>query len=120
MEGSGKGGGLHFHCQNFNKKEPMFKAPMIGLETIVFSYRQTEDAAEFVKSNEALYRYVGVNLRVGGTIATREILSIEEPYLRLLKELDDTARKVAFLKLETEFKAIPKKNLTWKENRQKV
>ena len=63
--GAGKGGGWPFHRRNFKKNEPMFKAPTIGIEATVFSYRQPKDAAAFIKSNEALIRYVGIKFKVG-------------------------------------------------------
>ena len=83
MKRSGKGGGLLFHRRNFKNKDPMFKAPTVGLDTIVFSYVQPMDAATFIKSNKALYRYVGVNFMVGGPMATRSILSVTDPDLKL-------------------------------------
>ena len=76
----------------------MFRAHKVGLETIVFSYRQPKDADAFIKSNEMLYRYVGVNFKVGGPMAMRDILSITEPDLKLPEDPNDTTGKVSFLK----------------------
>ena len=86
VEGSGKRGGRPFHRQNFKKNEPMFKAPTVGLETIIFSYRHPKDAAAFIKSNLVLYRYVSINFKFGGTVAARVILSGTDPYLKLLED----------------------------------
>ena len=101
VEVSVKGGGRPFHRRDFKKKEMMFKAPTVGLETIVFGYRKPKDAVSFIKSNESLSRYVGVNFKVGGPMAARSILSVMEPDLRLPEEPYDTAGKVAFFKRET-------------------
>ena len=119
MEGYDKGSERPFHRRNFKKKEPKFKAPTVGLETIFFSYGQPKDAASLIKSTEALYIYAGVNFNVRGPMATRDILSVMEPYLKLPEDPDDTMGKVALLKWETEFNAISKKKLTWEENFQK-
>ena len=117
VEGAGKGGGRPFHHWNFKKKDSMFKSPTVGLETIVFSYGKLKDAAAFIKSNEVLSRYIGVNFKVRGPISAKAILSVTEPYLKLPEDPDDTAVKVDFLKWETDFSAISKNKLIWKENR---
>ena len=97
-EGADKGSGLPFNRRNFNNKDPMFKATTVGLETIVFSYGLPKDADTFIKRKEALYRYIGVNFKVGGEMAARAIISITDPYLKLPEYPDDTAGKVSFLK----------------------
>ena len=74
--GAGNSGGRIFHRQNFKNKESVFKAPTIGLETIFFIYKQPKDTAVFIKSNEALSRYVGIIFKDGGPMATRDILSV--------------------------------------------
>ena len=97
MEGACKGGGRPFHRRNFKNKELVFKATTVGLETIVLSYTQLKDAAAFIKSNEALSRYVGVKFKVGGPMSARAIISFTETYLKLTEYPDDTVGKVAFL-----------------------
>ena len=79
----------------------MFKALTVGIETIVFSYNHLKDTAAFIKSNESMSRYVGVNFKVGGPMCARAILYVMEPDLKLPEEPGDTASKVAFLKWET-------------------
>ena len=90
----------------------MFKAPTVGVETIISSYGKPKDSATFFKSNEALSRYSGINLMLRGPMAVRAILSVTEIYLRLPEDFDNTEGKVYFLKWETEFKAISKNKLT--------
>ena len=90
MEGAGKGGRRPFQSWKVKKKEPMFKYPTVGLDTIVFSYGQPKDAGALIKSNKALTRYVSVNFKVGGPMATRSILSITETYLKLPEDTDNT------------------------------
>ena len=97
VEVTGKGGGQPFHRQNFKKKEPIFKPPKIGLETIVFSYGQPKDAVAFIKWNKALYKYGSIKFIVIGTTAVRDVISFKEPYLKLTKDPGDTTGKVAFL-----------------------
>ena len=87
----------------------MFKYLTVGLETIVFSFRQPQDAVAFIKSNESLSRYGGTNFKVRRPIDVRAILSTKESDLKLLGDPDDTVGKVAFLKWETEFNVISKK-----------
>ena len=91
----------------------MFKAPVVGLETIIFSYGQPKDAAAFIKSNKVLSRYVGVNFKFGGPMDARAIISVMDPDLKLPEDPDGTVGKLAFLKWETKFNAISKNNLTW-------
>ena len=76
----------------------MFKAPTLVLETIILSYRQQKDAAAFINLNKAMYRYVGLNFKVGGPMSARAILSVTEPDLKLPGDPDDTTGKVSFLK----------------------
>ena len=76
----------------------MFKGPTVDLQTILFSYGQTKDAVAFIKPNEVLSRYVGVNFKVGGTMDVRAILSVNELDLKLPEDPDNTAGKVAFIK----------------------
>ena len=120
MEVSDKGGGRTFNRQNFKKKYPMFKYLTVGLETIVFSYGQLKDAAVFIKSNEAMSRYVGINSKSVVTMAARVVPSFTELDLKLPEDPDDTAGNFAFLKLETDFTAISKNKLTWEENRRNI
>ena len=75
----------------------MFKAPMVELDTIIFSYGHPKDAAAFIKSNKMLSRYVGVNFKVRGPMANRAILSVIDPYLKLPEDPDDTAGKLLSL-----------------------
>ena len=76
----------------------MFKSPTVGLQTIVFSYSQTKGAAAFIKSNEALSRYDGLNFKVGGSMAVKSIPSVKDPDQKLRKDPDDTTGKASFLK----------------------
>ena len=76
----------------------MFKAPTVSLENAAFSYGQPKGSATFIKSNEALSRYVRVNFKVGGTMSARGILSVKKPYFKLPEDPDDSAGNVAFLK----------------------
>ena len=94
----------------------MFKAPMVELDTIIFSYGHPKDAAAFIKSNKMLSRYVGVNFKVRGPMAASSIVSANETDLRLPEDPDDTAGKLDFLKWETEFNAISKKKLAWESS----
>ena len=54
----------------------------MGPQTLKFTPTYLDSAA-FIKSNEALSRYVGVNFKVGGPMDAGAILSIKEPYLKL-------------------------------------
>ena len=50
----------------------------------------------------------------------RAILSVNELDFKLPEDPDNTAGKVAFIKWQTEFKAISKNKLKWEENCQKI
>ena len=76
----------------------MFKDPMIGIETIVFSYWQTKDTGAFINPNKLLSRYFGLKFKDWGHVAARFILSIDDPDWKIPEDTDDTAGKVAFLK----------------------
>ena len=64
--------------------------------------------------------YVGINLKVRGSMDERSILYITDTDLKSPKDPDDTAGKVAFLKWETEFNDISRNKLTWEENHQNI
>ena len=75
----------------------MFKAPMVGMEIIVFSYGKPKDSASFIKSNKVLYIYLSINFKAGVPMAVRDIISVRDPDLTLPEDPDDTVGKVTLL-----------------------
>ena len=119
MEGYGKGSGRPFQRWNFKKKDTVFKALTVGIETILFSYGQHKDTATFIKLNEAMSRYAGVNFKSVGPMAVRAIISATDPYLKLPEDPKDNTGEFSSIKWETELKEILKNKLTWKDTFQK-
>ena len=56
-----------------------FKAPTPGLESHIFQYGQTKNAAQFSKTCQALSKHVAVYFKHGGPAAALAILSLDPP-----------------------------------------
>ena len=107
------------HCSGQDKQE-IFKAPMLGLESVVFDYGVKGcNPAIFNKNNKNFLEYVRVNYKVDGPMVAQALCNLRAPVIESPLSPSNKG-DAAILKRKLKFEAAHKKQLAWTENNHKL
>ena len=97
-------------------KNEVFKAPMSGLETVIFDYGLPKHTTNFTNAIKELSRHVAVNFKYAGLSMARAMTTLEKPDLDLLVDLPDTptpsAMQLFMWQRLYQSREIPKRDFT--------
>ena len=108
------------HCSGQGKQE-IFKAPTLGLESVIFDYGVKGCIPTvFNINNDKLLRHVGANYKVDGPMAAQALCNLKAPIIDSPASPSNKNDGVTSFEWKLNFEAAHKKWLAWTENNQKL
>ena len=90
-----------------------YKAPTVGLESVVFKMGTVQDAADFEDHKKDLGRYIAVNFKEGGSLLQQAMENMVAPTFTPPTDPIDPTNVVQVKKWEREYDAFTKKEAAW-------
>jgi hypothetical protein len=90
-----------------------YKAPIAGLENVVFKMGTVQDAADFEEHKKDLGRHVAINFKEGGSMLQQAMEAMVTPTLTALADPIDPTNVVQVKKWERKYDTFTKKQAAW-------
>jgi hypothetical protein len=96
-------------------KQEKYRAPTPGLEDRVFTVGTAKDAANFLDVKKDLARWVGVNFKIGSSMAQSAIEDLVEPSIVRPNDLGASPTQMETKIWELDFEKFYKKQSAWED-----
>jgi hypothetical protein len=96
-------------------KQEKYRAPTPGLEDRIFTIGTAKDAANFLDVKKDLARWVGVNFKIGSSMAQAAIDDLVEPSIVKPRDLGATPTQMETKIWELDYEKYYKKQSAWED-----